>query len=258
MARDLEQWDVEETAVLLEAIERAARVESAEGEESERWREIDWEEIADQVGGGRSARDCLLHFLRLPIEQSALRSEWLADNVTMEGAQGDSSMAQSESVPNSGETAPDAEKYSELGIFMAMPNPVLALILYLQQTLSIDVAAAAAQGAMRSFAVSHDEWTLGAERGELKEENFPDDAAVARAMSSALRCAGEQARYNAKVLPSSLYSSLNSSTLHISLLAFLFSLFPYSPFLSSSITFILSFFSSLLFSSSQSLVPTSF
>ena len=55
-------WSEQETLILLENLEK-----------NERNQKIDWEEISKQVG--KSKQDCILHFLRLPIEDSLLYNE---------------------------------------------------------------------------------------------------------------------------------------------------------------------------------------
>lgn len=214
-----EMWDLEETATLLEAIEREARGTNDNDDQitfdpPEFWSEVQWENVAEQVGGGRSARDCLLHFLRLPIEEIFAVSEVEGGSYvtartreSVYGSQEPPSAAKAEEAPHqknsetdglieqedvqpreqqANQNPPALEPVPSLSVFMATPNPVMALLSFLQQTLHVEVAASAAQAAMRVLSTVYEQKgnsSPGEGEGELSE------ADIAMAMSHALSAA---------------------------------------------------------------------
>jgi len=61
---DVEMWTDKETLLLLEGLEKYGE---------------DWEKVSEHVGT-RTKRDCILHFIRLPIEDPYLENRVIAKN----------------------------------------------------------------------------------------------------------------------------------------------------------------------------------
>jgi len=100
-----EHWTDEETLKLLEALEQ--------------YGEDNWEKVAEMVGT-KNAHQCVLHFLRLPIEDAYMERQLFSTKQGSDAPEG--------RVP-----------------FGGLANPIMSLLVFLREVVSPQVAAAAAQ-----------------------------------------------------------------------------------------------------------------
>ncbi|KAG5454919.1 SWI SNF, matrix associated, actin dependent regulator of chromatin, sub c, member 2 [Clonorchis sinensis] len=128
-------WTDQETLLLLEALEL--------------YRD-DWNKVAEHVGS-RTQEECILHFLRLPIEDAYLEGSDPLINLT--------------SLANASHPVPPFSKAA---------NPILATVAFLAAAVDPRVAAAAAQAALTEYAKMRDEVPAGL----LQEHKARVEAAV--------------------------------------------------------------------------------
>lgn len=102
------EWDEQELLLLLEAVEMF---------------QDDWNKVSEHVGNNRSQDECILQFLRLPIEDPYLEDSGLPEDWT------------NPSIP-----------------FSKSPNPIMTTMSFLASVVDPRVAAAAAKAAMNEFA----------------------------------------------------------------------------------------------------------
>eukprot|EP00004_Rigifila_ramosa_P021355 TRINITY_DN5665_c0_g1_i1.p1 TRINITY_DN5665_c0_g1~~TRINITY_DN5665_c0_g1_i1.p1 ORF type:complete len:897 (-),score=178.61 TRINITY_DN5665_c0_g1_i1:36-2354(-) len=147
-------WTPQETSSLLEAVERF---------------KDNWDEVAQYVGS-KTREQCVLHFLRLPIEDAylddQLSSLGLAPAIPMQGAP----LLQGQPLP-----------------FSDPNNPVLAAVAYMASAVHPKVAAAAAQAAIDA----HDTMFFAQESEAAAE---PRDAAFQVGASTALAASAVKAK----------------------------------------------------------------
>ncbi|KAF8561307.1 hypothetical protein P879_09196 [Paragonimus westermani] len=115
-------WTDQETLLLLEALEL--------------YRD-DWNKVAEHVGS-RTQEECILHFLRLPIEDAYLEGADPILNLT--------------ALANASHPTPPFSKAA---------NPILATVAFLAAAVDPRVAAAAAQAALTEYAKMRDEVPAG-------------------------------------------------------------------------------------------------
>ncbi|KAK4468334.1 hypothetical protein MN116_008129 [Schistosoma mekongi] len=128
-------WSDQETLLLLEALEL--------------YRD-DWNKVAEHVGS-RTQEECILHFLRLPIEDAYLEGSDPILNLT--------------SLANASHPTPPFSKAA---------NPILSTVAFLAAAVDPRVAAAAAQAALTEYAKMRDEVPAGL----LREHKARVEAAV--------------------------------------------------------------------------------
>nr|CAH8860151.1 unnamed protein product [Trichobilharzia regenti] len=128
-------WTDQETLLLLEALEL--------------YRD-DWNKVAEHVGS-RTQEECILHFLRLPIEDAYLEGTDPILNLT--------------SLANASHPTPP---------FSKTVNPILSTVAFLAAAVDPRVAAAAAQAALTEYAKMRDEVPAGL----LREHKARVEAAV--------------------------------------------------------------------------------
>lgn len=149
-AKVYKEWDEKETLALLEAIELY---------------KDDWHKVSEHVGC-RTQDECILHFLRLPIEDPFLTEDEFEEIV--------SRIDQHQPIP-----------FSKSG------NPIMSTIAFLASVIDPGVAAAAAKAALKEFSKI-------AEAHETDKEPI-DDHSLTRAASCALTAASEKAKHLARV-----------------------------------------------------------
>jgi hypothetical protein len=136
-------WTDQETLLLLEGIEKYGE---------------NWDKVAEHVAT-KSREECILHFLRLPIEEP-----FLEDQLTRALH------------PDEIEASLLAEGGSQIP-FISTPNPILTLLTFLTQAVQPEVAAAAAQAALETFAkVEKEVKQRNVEKITAKTENVPTTA----------------------------------------------------------------------------------
>ncbi|BHF83227.1 SWI/SNF complex subunit smarcc1 [Sparganum proliferum] len=120
-------WTDQETLLLLEALEM--------------YRD-DWNKVAEHVGS-RTQDECILHFLRLPIEDAYLEGDFVGGTGTGPGLA---------SLANAAYPQPP---------FSRSGNPILSTVAFLAAVVDPRVAAAAAQAALKEYAQMRDEVPAG-------------------------------------------------------------------------------------------------
>ncbi|GAB2288468.1 hypothetical protein Dimus_022800 [Dionaea muscipula] len=151
---DGENWTDEETLLLLEALELYTD---------------NWNEIADHVGT-RSKAQCILHFLRLPMEDGLL------ENVHVPGSAMTSKLLNEANhersfVNSNGETAghPTHNSLSECRLpFEDSGNPVMSLVSFLASAVGPRVAAACAHACLAELS-EDDGGPASGNRGQMDE-----------------------------------------------------------------------------------------
>lgn len=144
----VEHWTDQETLLLLEGIELYNE---------------NWDQIAEHVGS-KSKEQCLLHFIRLPVEDSFIENHFFGQNEASDvkvskptpqpAEQADSEMADAESVTIKAEpsTTEPAEQSlfnnKTLTPFSSTSNPLMMMVAFLASSVHGSVAAAAAQAAL--------------------------------------------------------------------------------------------------------------
>ena len=142
------EWDETETLSLLEAVELY---------------KDDWNKVCEHVGS-RTQDECILHFLRLPIEDPFLVED---------------------------ETSAPAVDYQPTP-FSKSGNPIMSTVAFLASVVDPKVAAAAARAALREFSKLADEGD-GSKEKPLNEQNLSTAAACA------LGAAAVKAKYLATI-----------------------------------------------------------
>ncbi|CAH8354589.1 unnamed protein product [Eruca vesicaria subsp. sativa] len=124
--QDGENWSDQETLLLLEAVELYNE---------------NWVQIADHVGS-KSKAQCILHFLRLPVEDGLL------DNVELPGVTDPVTNGYDHKGTDSNGTLPgssEQESDAEINLpFVQSPNPVMALVAFLASAVGPRVASSCA------------------------------------------------------------------------------------------------------------------
>ncbi|KAF3681095.1 SWI/SNF complex subunit SWI3C, partial [Capsicum annuum] len=144
---DGDSWTDQETLLLLEGMQRYKE---------------NWNQIAEHVGT-KSKAQCILHFVRLPLDGASL------DNIELPGASGPSSSStgedpnKSHSILNGNLAGPSTENFhpDSKFPFENCGNPVMSLVAFLASSVGPRVAAACAHASLA--ALSKDD-TLGARR----------------------------------------------------------------------------------------------
>lgn len=153
-------WDESETLALLEGIELY---------------KDDWNKVCEHVGS-RTQDECILHFLRLPIEDPFLMEDDGNDTTT-------TTSADSAGKPNLANYKPIP--FSKSG------NPIMSTVAFLASVVDPRVASAAAKAALKEFSRLADE--EGSKEKPLNEKNLSTAAACA------LGAAAVKAKYLASI-----------------------------------------------------------
>ncbi|CAE5958187.1 unnamed protein product [Arabidopsis arenosa] len=153
--QDGDNWTDQETLLLLEAVELYNE---------------NWVQIADHVGS-KSKAQCILHFLRLPVEDGLL------DNVEVPGVTNTENPTNGYD-PKGTDSNGDLHGYSEQGSdteiklpFVKSPNPVMALVAFLASAVGPRVAASCAH---ESLAVLSEDDRMKSEGVQGKEASLLD------------------------------------------------------------------------------------
>lgn len=142
------EWQESETLALLEGIEKY---------------KDDWNKVCEHVGS-RTQDECILHFLRLPIE----------DPFLVEDEYSDATMVKYQPIP-----------FSKSG------NPIMSTVAFLASVVDPRIAAAAAKAALKEFSRLADE-------GDAKEKT-PNEKDLSTAAACALGAAAVKARHLASI-----------------------------------------------------------
>ncbi|XP_023645194.1 SWI/SNF complex subunit SWI3C isoform X2 [Capsella rubella] len=159
--QDGDNWTDQETLLLLEAVELYNE---------------NWVQIADHVGS-KSKAQCILHFLRLPVEDGLL------DNVEVPGVTNSENPTNGydhKGTDSNGDLPVYSEQDSDTEIklpFVKSPNPVMALVAFLASAVGPRVAASCAH---ESLAVLSEDDRMKSEevRGKEAGENQQQDGAL--------------------------------------------------------------------------------
>ncbi|KAF8088453.1 hypothetical protein N665_0541s0018 [Sinapis alba] len=160
--QDVDNWSDQETLLLLEAVELYNE---------------NWVQIADHVGS-KSKAQCILHFLRLPVEDGLL------DNVELPGVtdpanptNGYDHKARDSNGALPGTSQQDSDTEINLP-FVKSPNPVMALVAFLASAVGPRVAASCAHECLTVLSADDrlkSDGLQGKERSLLDGENQPLD-----------------------------------------------------------------------------------
>jgi SWI/SNF related-matrix-associated actin-dependent regulator of chromatin subfamily C len=134
---DRNAWTEEETLALLDGIEQFGE---------------DWVQIAQFVGT-RDKEACILHFLRLPIEDP-----YFQGSTIMERSYKDLQATGATAAP-----------------FSSAPNPIMSLVSFLTQAVSPQVAAAASQAAIKAFMGERSDSQAGADTNGMELDRDSED-----------------------------------------------------------------------------------
>jgi len=115
-------WTEEETLTLLEALDKYGD---------------SWADVVRHVGGDKTVEQCVTHFLQMPIEDPYMDAQFRTNIRSADGV-----------------TAPAAP--TAVMPFQNMENPVLAQVAFLSHKVNPQVAAAAAQAALKVFVAAHE------------------------------------------------------------------------------------------------------
>ncbi|XP_050208575.1 SWI/SNF complex subunit SWI3C [Mercurialis annua] len=155
-----ESWSDQETLLLLEAMEIY---------------NDNWNEIAEHVGS-KSKSQCILHFLRLPMEDGLLEnievpSNSKSPNPSKRDDNGRLRSCSNGDLPGSG--AQDADSESRIP-FLNSGNPVMALVAFLASAVGPRVAAACAHASLATLSEDH---RMNSERLHGREGSFHGEVA---------------------------------------------------------------------------------
>ncbi|XP_019099134.1 PREDICTED: LOW QUALITY PROTEIN: SWI/SNF complex subunit SWI3C-like [Camelina sativa] len=162
--QDGDNWSDQETLLLLEAVELYNE---------------NWIQIADHVGS-KSKAQCILHFLRLPVEDGLL------DNVEVPGVTNSENPANGydhKGTDSDGDIPGYSEQDSDTEIklpFVKSPNPVMALVAFLASAVGPRVAASCAHESLAILSEDDrmkSEGVQGKEAGENQQQDENSGAA---------------------------------------------------------------------------------
>ncbi|CAN1234442.1 SWI/SNF complex subunit SWI3C [Linum perenne] len=155
---DGESWTDQETFLLLEAVEIYNE---------------NWNGIADHVGS-KSKAQCILHFLRLPVEDGLLENIEVPSVANLTSASNGDGHTELHSVSN-GSRAQDDNSESRLP-FANSENPVMALVGFLASAIGPRIAAACAHA---SLAALSEDSRQGNNHGETSDTVLQNDPGAA-------------------------------------------------------------------------------
>ncbi|KAK8572326.1 hypothetical protein V6N13_047930 [Hibiscus sabdariffa] len=160
---DGESWSDQETLLLLEAVEIY---------------NVNWNEIAEHVGT-KSKAQCILHFLRLPMEEGQLEDmevPSMPKSMIVSNGDGCGRLHSNMNGSLPGPSLQDADSESRLP-FASTGNPVMAMVAFLASAVGPRVAAACAHASLATLSEGENSATHGsfgqkeAEVHPLPEEN---------------------------------------------------------------------------------------
>ena len=155
-------WTEEETLTLLEALDKYGD---------------SWADVVRHVGGDKTVEQCVTHFLQMPIEDPYMDAQF---RTNMKSAAGEVPAAPQAVMP-----------------FQSMDNPVLAQVAFLSHKVNPQVAAAAAQAALKVFVAAHEQdeakpaATEGAPQEGASAESVDQQTQLAAAAAGIAAAAGQ-------------------------------------------------------------------
>ena len=197
----MDQWTDQETLLLLEGIELYNE---------------NWDQISDHVGS-KTKEQCLLHFIRLPVEDSFIENHFFSQtessdhgcapiklNIASETNDNDMDTEMTASIKEEPQVSPsnnDQLLANKLTPFSSASNPLMMMVAFLASSVNPAVASAAAHAALESLTKKED----------AKEGDDTSDPEKAKEEAPALTKQGLQAATAAALSAAVLKSKVSMS-----------------------------------------------